>query len=101
MNTYKYFTVDDLQNQAGSIISSLNKDDTAAIITQSGKPSAVLLDVSHSDIDQLLSAIISAKATLALDAIQAHAAKHGYMTEQEIEAELSLYRQEKREHSSK
>jgi hypothetical protein len=77
-----------------SIWSSLsNKGEV--VITNNGKPTALMLDISDDNFEETLKAVRQAKAMIAFNSMRAKAAKQGFMTEKEIEAEIAAYRREK------
>lgn len=67
-----------------------------AIITNNGKPTALMLDISGRDPEVCLRAVRQAKAMLAFNSMREKAGKAGYMTEDEIEQEIIDYRLEKK-----
>lgn len=63
-----------------------------AIITNNGKPKAILLDVSEDNYEETLSAINQAKAMIAFNSMRAKSMKNGFMSEEEIENEIAAAR---------
>ena len=66
------------------------------MVTNNGKPAVMLLDVSDKDPEELMKAIIQAKAMIAVNKMRSIAAANGYMTEEEINAEIKAARVERR-----
>ena len=66
------------------------------VLTNNGKPSALVIDIPEDSFEETVMAIRQAKAMIALNSMRAIAAKNGYMTDEEIEAEITAARQERR-----
>lgn len=86
-----FYSVRDLRTTPKSIWENLSKDGEV-IITNNGKPSAVLLDISDGSFEETIKAVRQSKAMLAFNSMRAKAAERGYMTEEEIEAEINAAR---------
>ena len=86
-----FYTVRDLRTTPKSIWENLASDGEV-VITNNGKPTAVLLDISDGSFEETLKAIRQAKATIAFNSMRANAAKQGYMTNEDIEAEIAAAR---------
>ena len=71
-----------------------------AIITNKGKPTLLVLDISDDDFELMLRSIRQAKAMIAFNNMRSIAAENGYMSDEEIEAEISAARRERRERLS-
>ena len=54
----------------------------------------MLFDISDGDLEETLKAVRQAKAMLAFNSMREQAAARGYMTDEEIEAEIASARQE-------
>ena len=67
------------------------------ILTNNGRPAALILGIPDGNLEELLRSIRQAKAMRALTAIRAEAAERGFLSEEEIDAEIQAYRREKRE----
>lgn len=63
--------------------------DGQVIITNNGKPAALMLDISGGDIEETLRAVRQAKAVIAFNDMQKTAAKNGCMDDSEIERIIS------------
>ena len=88
-----FYSVRDLRTTQKAIWENLEKDGEV-VITNNGKPSALLFDISNGDIEETLKAVRQAKAMLAFNSMREQAAARGYMTDEEIEAEIASARQE-------
>ncbi|MCL2111569.1 MAG: prevent-host-death protein [Clostridiales bacterium] len=67
-----------------------------AIITNNGKPAALMLDISGRDPEVCLRAVRQAKAMLAFNSMREKAGMAGYMSESEIEREIADSRLERK-----
>ena len=88
-----FYSVRDLRTTQKAIWEYLEKDGEV-VITNNGKPSALLFDISNGDLEETLKAVRQAKAMLAFNSMREQAAARGYMTDEEIEAEIASARQE-------
>lgn len=88
-----FYSVRDLRTTQKAIWENLEKDGEV-VITNNGKPSALLFDISNGDLEETLKAVRQAKAMLAFNSMREQAAARGYMTDEEIEAEIDSARQE-------
>ena len=87
-----FYTVRDLRTTPKSIWESLSTDGEV-IITNNGKPTAVLFDIADGSFEETVKAVRQAKAMIAFNSMRSKAAAGGYMTDVEIEAEISAARQ--------
>ena len=62
------------------------------VITNNGKPAALMLDISGDNFEVTLQAIRQAKAMIAFNNMRSRAAAHGFMSDEEIEAEIEAAR---------
>lgn len=88
-----FYSVRDLRTTQKAIWENLEKDGEV-VITNNGKPSALLFDISDGALEETLKAVRQAKAMLAFNSMREQAAARGYMTDEEIEAEIASARQE-------
>jgi len=92
-----FFTARDLRTETKSIWDSL-ANGGEVVITNNGRPSALMLSVTKENVEDVVKAIRQARAMMALNSIrQKVAATNAYMTEEEIEAEIAASRKERRE----
>lgn len=87
----KFYPVDELKSKSRSIIDSLTSSDDA-VITDSGKPAAIMLKISNDNFDEFIQAITQAKAMTAFNFLREQSRKNGFMTDEEIEAEIAAAR---------
>ncbi len=86
-----FYSVRDLRNDSKSIWENL-KENGEAVITNNGKPSALLLDISEDNFEVMLQAVRQAKAMIAFNNMRSRSQASGFMSEEEIEAEISAAR---------
>lgn len=86
-----FYTVRDLRTTPKSIWENLAVDGEA-VITNNGRPMALLLDIADGDFEETLKAVRQAKASIAFNSMRSKAAAEGYMSDEEIEAEIAAAR---------
>lgn len=86
-----FYSVRDLRTSQKLIWDNLQKDGEA-IITNNGKPTAVLLDISDGSFEETLKAVRQAKAMIAFNSMRTNASSEGFMSDDEIEAEIRAAR---------
>ncbi|KAK8834373.1 hypothetical protein M9Y10_031337 [Tritrichomonas musculus] len=67
-----------------------------AVITNNGKPTALMIDISEDNFDEMLKAVRQAKAMVAFNKMRMDSSKEGFMSEEDINAEIHEYRKEKK-----
>ena len=90
-----FYSIKDLRVETKNICENIRRNGEA-VITNNGKPALLILDISDNDFEELLRAVRQAKAMIAFNSMRATAARNGYMTETEIEAEIASSRAERR-----
>ena len=88
-----FYSVRDLRNNTKNLWACLDSGNEV-IITNNGKPAALMIDIGEDNFDTVIQAVRQAKAMIAFNAMRQTAAKHGFMTEEEIEAEIAAARNE-------
>ena len=91
----KFVTVRDFRNSSRDIWDKVRNDEEI-VVTSNGKPTAILVNVSENNLQEVLDSIRQAKAMRAFNKMRQQAANCGYLTEDEINAEIQAYRSEKR-----
>lgn len=86
-----FYSVRDLRTDSKSMWESL-KGNGEVIITNNGKPAALMLDISEDNFEIMLQAIRQAKAMIAFNSMRSRAAAKGFMSDDEIEAEIAAAR---------
>ena len=89
-----FYSVRDLRTETKSIFEHVQQNGEA-VITNNGKPAALMLDISGEDFEETLRAIRQAKAMIAFNSMKTMAAANGYLSEEEIEKEIQASRQER------
>lgn len=88
-----FYTVRELRTTPKKIWDTLAADGEA-VITNNGKPTAILFDIAGGDFEETLKAVRQARAMIAFNSMRAKAAARGYMSDEEIEAEIAAARRE-------
>lgn len=86
-----FYTVRDLRTTPKSLWDNLAADGEV-VITNNGKPTALLLDIADGSFEETLKAIRQAKAMIAFNSMRTKAAAKGYMSDADIEAEIAAAR---------
>ena len=86
-----FYTVRDLRTTPKRIWENLSADGEV-VITNNGKPTAILFDISDGSFEETVKAVRQAKAVIAFNSMRAKAAASGYMNDEEIEAEIAAVR---------
>ena len=89
----KFYTIRDLRTTPKALWDNLSNDGEL-VITNNGKPTALLFDIADNDLEELLKAVRQARAMIAFNSMKSKVAKKGYMSEDEIEAEIKEARKE-------
>jgi PHD/YefM family antitoxin component YafN of YafNO toxin-antitoxin module len=88
-----FLTVREFRASCGGIWKKLSGDGKM-VITNNGKPAALLLDLSNEDLEETLDALRQAKSMRLFNRMRAEAEKRGFLSEEEIEAEIQAARGE-------
>jgi len=92
----EFVTVRDFRNSSRDIWKKLESSENI-VVTNNGKPTALLIGITEDGFEETLASIRQAKAMRALNRMREQAAEHGFMSDDEIEAEIQAYRTEMRE----
>ena len=87
----KFYTVRDLRLTPKIIWENLSSDGEV-VITNNGKPTAIMLDIGDGSFEETLKAVRQAKAMIAFNDMRLKASEKGYMSESEIEEEIAAAR---------
>lgn len=90
-----FYSIRDLRSETKNICEKVRQNGEV-VITNNGKPSVLMLDISEDNFDEVVRAIRQAKAMIAFNSMKAVAAANGYMTDSEIEEEIKAARSERR-----
>ncbi len=88
-----FATVRDFRTSTRSVWDKLNENGEI-VVTNNGKPIALMLNIADGEFDELSQAIRQAKAMLSINRMRSAAAGGGYMSDEEIEAEIRAARRE-------
>ncbi len=88
-----FYSVRDLRTESKSVWESLSAGGEV-VITNNGKPSALMIDIPEGSFDEIVQAVRQAKAMIAFNNMRKKAAMSGFMTDEEIEAEIRAARNE-------
>ena len=86
-----FYSVRDLRTESKLIWDNLSAGGEV-VLTNNGKPSALMIDIPEGCFDDVVQAVRQAKAMIAFNSMRRKAAARGFMTEEEIEAEISAAR---------
>lgn len=91
----QYFTVRDLRTYPKEMWSALQQKGEL-VITNNGKPTALMLDISDGDFEETLNAIRQAKAMQAVSKLRMTAVRNGVsnLTDEDIEQEITAARRD-------
>ena len=83
-----FYTVRDLRTTPKSIWKNLSANGEV-VITNNGKPKAIMLDISDDNFEEVLRVVRQTKAMMAFNNMRKTAEANGFMTDEEIEAEFA------------
>ena len=83
-----FYSVRDLRTTPKAIWGNLALDGEV-VITNNGKPTALLVNLEDYDFETTVKAVRQAKAMMAFNSMRSRASENGFMTDDEIEAEIA------------
>ena len=83
-----FYSIRDLLTDSKSVWKNLSDGDEV-IITNNGRPSALMIDIPEGEFDEIIQAVRQAKAMIAFNNMRRKTAKSGYMTDEEIESAIA------------
>jgi len=86
-----FLSVRELRSTSKNIWRKLSKDGKM-VITNNGKPTALLLDLKDEDLEETLLTLRQVKAMRLFNRMRANAQQRGFLTKKEIEAEIQAVR---------
>lgn len=89
----KFYSMRDLRTESKRMWENLSANEEV-VITNNGKPAALMIDVNEDNFEEMLRAVRQAKAMLAINSMRATAYSYGYLSEEEINAEILAARTE-------
>ena len=91
----RFVSVRDFRNSTSKIWEQVSNDEEI-IVTNNGKPTALLLNITEDNFDETLRLARQTRALRALALAREEAAERGFLSDEEIFAEIQEYRKEKR-----
>ncbi len=91
MATMEFVTVRDFRNSSKMIWDKVKQDEDI-IVTNNGKPTALLINISEGTFEETLQDIRRARLSRILDDAREEASERGFMSDADIEAEISAAR---------
>ena len=88
-----FYSVRDLRTDTKGMWESLSSGNEV-VITNNGKPAALMIDIPADSFDEVVQAVRQAKAMIAFNNMRRKAAVKGFMSDEEIEAEIQAARNE-------
>jgi len=86
-----FLSVRELKESSRNIWRKLSQDGKM-VITSNGKPTALLLDIRNEDLEETLLTLQQVRAIRLFNNMRTEAAKRGFLSEKEIEAEIQAAR---------
>lgn len=80
-----FYSVRDLRTNSKSMWADVNSGDEV-VITNNGKPSALVIGIPEGSFDEVVQSVRQAKAMIALNSMRRKASTAGYMSDNNIEA---------------
>ena len=80
-----FYSMRDLRTESKNMWADLKRGDEV-ILTNNGRPSAIMIDIPEGGFDDVVQAVRQAKAMIALNSMRQRAAREGFKSEDEIEA---------------
>lgn len=89
----EFYSVRDLRTASGTVWNRL-AEGGEVVITNNGKPSALMIEIPEGGFDETVQAVRQARAMIAFNSMRRRAAAEGYMTDAELEAAIAEARRE-------
>jgi len=83
-----FYSVRDLRTDSKRMWTNLTSGDEV-VLTNNGKPSALVIDIPEGSFDEIVQAVRQAKAMIALNSIRKKAARTGFMSDEDIESVIA------------
>lgn len=88
-----FYSVRDLRTESKNVWDSLSAGGEV-VITNNGKPSALMINIPEGNFDETVQAVRQAKAMIAFNSMRRKATMSGFMTDEEINEEINEVRNE-------
>lgn len=92
----QFYTIRELRTTPKALWERLAQDGEV-VITNNGRPSALMINIADGSFEETVRAVRQAKAMIAFNAMRMQAAKQGHFTDTDIEAEIRAVREQKKE----
>lgn len=89
----KFYSIRDLRTKSKNVWENLSSGGEI-IITNNGKPSALMVNIPEDNFDETVQAVRQAKAMIAFNSMRQTSSTSGSMSEEEITAEINAVRNE-------
>ena len=86
-----FYSVRDLRTDSKRMWADLVSGDEV-VLTNNGKPSALVIDIPEGSFDEIVQAVRQAKAMIALNSMRRKAARTGFMSDEDIESVIAKAR---------
>ncbi|GHT99374.1 hypothetical protein FACS1894142_6890 [Spirochaetia bacterium] len=87
----EFLSVRDFRSASREVWQKLSHDGKM-VITNNGKPTALLLDLTNEDLEETLDTLRQVKAMRLFNKMRGETEKRGFLSEKEIEAEIQAAR---------
>jgi prevent-host-death family protein len=94
----QFVTVRDFRNSSKEIWDRL-KHDEEIVVTNNGKPTALLLNIQEGNFEETLAGVRQARIMREFTRMREEAAERGFLSDEDIKAEIQACRREKRENT--
>ena len=89
-----FYSTREMRTASKSIWDSL-ANDGEVVITNNGKPAAIMINIEDGNFEEMLAAIKQAHTMMVVNKMREKAAKSGFLNDDEIQAEIASERKEK------
>ena len=83
-----FYSVRDLRTDSKRMWTDLTSGNEV-VLTNNGKPSALVIDIPEGSFDEIVQAVRQAKAMIALNSMRRKAARTGFMSDEDIESVIA------------
>ena len=88
-----FYSIRELRTESKNVWDNLSAGGEV-VITNNGRPSALMIDIPEGSFDEIVQAVRQARAMIAFNSMRRKAAASGFMSDEEIEAEINAARNE-------
>ncbi len=88
-----FYSMRDLRTESKNMWTDLNNGDEV-VLTNNGKPSALIIDIPEGGFDEVVQAVRQAKAMMALNSMRGRASRENYMSDEDIDKFIDEARKE-------